>query len=88
MDAVTILLGISGVLSAIGIIIKSGIALYKLLRRQEHIMEDVTRMKKEQVLVFEGLMACLDGLQQLGANHTVPTTKDKLEHWINEQAHE
>lgn len=88
MDVVTIILAISGVLSAIGVIIKSGMALYKLLRRQEQVLEDISRMKKEQVMVFEGLKACLDGLEQLGANHSVPTTKAKLGQWLNEQAHD
>ena len=88
MDAITIILSTGGVISALGVIIKGGVAMYKLLRRQEQIMEDVARMKKEQTLVFEGLMACLDGLEQLGANHSVPTTKGKLENWLNEQAHD
>ena len=88
MDVVTIILAISGVLSAIGVIIRSGRALYKLLKRQEQVLDDMARMKKEQVLVFEGLRACLDGLAQLGANHTVPTTKENLENWLNEQAHD
>ena len=88
MDAITIILTVSGVLSALGIIIRSGMALYKLLRRQEQVLDDMARMKKEQALVFEGLMACLDGLEQLGANHSVPTTKEKLGNWLNEQAHD
>ena len=34
------------------------------------------------------LQACLDGLEQLGANHNVPEAKDKLSKYINQQAHD
>lgn len=52
------------------------------------LQKDVINIKKEQGLVFEGLTACLDGLMQLGCNHTVPQTRSKLQSWINEQAHD
>lgn len=56
------------------------------LRRQHK--EDVDRLKKENCLVCYALSACLDGLQQLGANHTVPDAKEKLDKYLNQQAHE
>ena len=31
--------------------------------------------------------ACMDGLQRLGANHSVPLAKNKLDKYINQQAH-
>lgn len=55
--------------------------------RQQH-EEDVNRLKKENCLVCYALSACLDGLQQLGANHTVPIAKEKLDKYLNQQAHE
>lgn len=50
--------------------------------------DDINHMKKENALVCYALSACLDGLQQLGANHTVPIAKDKLDKYLNETAHE
>ena len=50
--------------------------------------DDVRRIKEENCLVCFALSACLDGLQQLGANHTVPVAKDKLDKYLNQQAHE
>lgn len=47
----------------------------------------ISRIKEENTLIVFALSACLDGLQQLGANHTVPVAKDKLDKWINQQAH-
>ena len=48
---------------------------------------DIARIKEENTLIVFALSACLDGLQQLGANHTVPIAKDKLDKYINQQAH-
>lgn len=44
-------------------------------------------MKEENTLMCYALMACLDGLMQLGANHTVPVAKEKLDKYLNQQAH-
>ncbi len=53
---------------------------------KEH-KEDIDRIKEEDTLICYALAACLDGLEQLGANHTVPKAKDKLEKYLNQQAH-
>lgn len=55
---------------------------------RQHHEEDVHRLKEENCLVCYALSACLDGLQQLGANHAVPRAKDKLDKYLNQQAHE
>lgn len=55
---------------------------------KRHHDEDLARVKKENTLVCYALSACLDGLQQLGANHTVPDAKKKLDKYLNQQAHE
>ena len=48
---------------------------------------DITRIKEENCLICFALSACLDRLTQLGANHTVPVAKDKLDKYLNQQAH-
>lgn len=55
---------------------------------KEQHKEDIRHLKKENTLVCFALSACLDGLQQLGANHTVPIAKEKLDKYLNQQAHE
>ena len=50
--------------------------------------DDIKHIKKENTLVCYALSACLDGLLQLGCNHTVPDAKTKLDKHLNEQAHE
>ena len=56
-------------------------------RRMDKIEHDAQSVQKELTLIVYGLSACLDGLGQLGANHTVPVAKDKLDKYINKQAH-
>lgn len=49
--------------------------------------KDIARLKEENQLICYGLSAALDGLEQLGANHSVPIAKNKLEKYLNMQAH-
>lgn len=50
--------------------------------------DDIRHIKDENTLICYALSACLDGLQQLGCNHTVPDAKEKLDKHLNKQAHE
>lgn len=61
--------------------------IYKWYLKQEEQDKDIAKMKEENALTFYALIACLDGLEQLGANHTVTETKERLEKYINRQAH-
>lgn len=53
----------------------------------ESYEKDIVRLKEENTLICFGLCAALDGLEQLGANHTVPIAKNKLDKYLNQQAH-
>lgn len=57
-------------------------------QRNEAQDKDINRLKEENCLIVFALSACLDGLEQLGANHTVPVAKNKLDKYINEMAHD
>ncbi len=60
---------------------------YRWYLKQEKQDKDILKIKEENTLICFALSACLDGLQQLGANHTVPVAKDKLDKYLNQQAH-
>ena len=49
--------------------------------------EDIDDIKAEQRVICESMLACLDGLEQLGCNHSVPKAKAKLEEHLNKAAH-
>ena len=56
--------------------------------RMDRIEKSDATERKELTLIVYVLSACLDGLGRLGANHTVPIAKDKLDKYINKQAHQ
>ena len=56
-------------------------------KRMDKIERAAATERQESTLIVYALSACLDGLGQLGANHTVPVAKDKLDKYINKQAH-
>lgn len=54
---------------------------------QDEFREAIKRIKEENALKCYALRACLDGLEQLGANHIVPVAREKLEKYLNLEAH-
>lgn len=91
MGSVTVsadtIITIAAVIGALGVIFGVIFAVYRWYLKQEKQDKDIARIKDEDTLIVFALSACLDGLQQLGANHTVPIAKDKLDKYINQQAH-
>lgn len=89
-----ILIAIGGALSAAGVIIGVILKVNAFCEHQKKQDEKTAALDKkivdiraENALVCYALSACLDGLQQLGANHTVTNAKDKLDKYLNTTAH-
>lgn len=76
------------VLTALGVIITLILKVHKWYLRQEKQDTEIKRIKKENTLICYALSACLDGLLQLGCNHTVPQAKEKLDKFLNQEAHD
>lgn len=91
MGSVTVsadtIITIAAVIGALGVIFGVVFAVYRWYLNQEKQDKDIAHIKEEDTLIVFALSACLDGLQQLGANHTVPIAKDKLDKYINQRAH-
>ncbi|MFR7459153.1 MAG: hypothetical protein ACLUUH_09985 [Acutalibacteraceae bacterium] len=91
MGSVTVsadtIITVAAVIGALGVIFGVVFAVYRWYLKQEKQDKDIVRIKEENTLIVFALSACLDGLQQLGANHTVSIAKDKLDKYINQQAH-
>lgn len=77
----------AALIGAIGAIFGLIFAVYRWYLRQNKDTEEIKHLKKENTLICYALSACLDGLIQLGANHTVPKAKDKLDKYLNQSAH-
>jgi hypothetical protein len=76
------------VITALVVIFSAIFAVYKWYLKQEKQDKDINSIKKENGVICYGLLACLDGLKQLGANGNVTDAYNKLEKHINNQAHE
>lgn len=75
------------VISAAAVTAGAVISAAKWYLSQKKQAAEIVRIKEENTLICYALSACLDGLGQLGANHTVSLAKDKLDKYLNQQAH-
>ena len=58
------------------------------LEKWQRKMKDITKESaEERALMIEGILAVIDGLQQLGANGSTTKTRDKINEFINRSAH-
>lgn len=82
---------VAAVIGAASVIITLIYKIFKFIEQQKQQDIEIEKLKqrveKENTLLCYGLSACLDGLQQLGANHTVPDAKQRLDKYLNQQAH-
>ena len=81
---ITVSAVLAAVLAIAGYVLKA----YEFYRRQKLQDVEIAQIKKENTLICFALSACLDGLQQLGANHSVPIAREKLDEYLNQRAHE
>lgn len=77
----------AALLGALAAIFGAIFAIHRWYLKQEKQDVDIAKIKEENTLICFALSACLDGLQQLGANHAVPIAKEKLDKYLNQQAH-
>ena len=78
---------IAAVLTAIITIFSVIFAVYRWYLKQNKQDTDIKKVKEEQCVICYCLLACLDGLRQLGANGNVTDAYNKMEKHINKQAH-
>ena len=76
------------VIAALGTIGTVAIAVIRWFARQKKQDEDIRDIKDEQCIMSYALLACLDGLKQLGANGNVTDAHNKLEKHLNKKAHD
>lgn len=87
MQELNVIITLAGALSAILAIVGTIFAIYRWYLKQEAQDGDITKIKEENALIVYALSACLGGLIQLGADDSIRHAKDKLDKYINTQAH-
>lgn len=73
------------------VVVIGGFALgvYRVIKRYLFSQHEAchTRVMAELAIINDGLLACLNGLEQQGCNGEVTRAKNKLKEHLNEQAH-
>lgn len=82
------LIAVAAVVTALITIVKLIRSINKWYDKQEQQGTDISRLKEENSILVTGIYACLDGLEQLGANHTVPKAKQMLTQYETKLAHD
>ena len=78
----------ASVITALTVIFSIIFAIYKWYLRQNQQDKEIKQVKDEQCMICYGLLACLNGLKQLGANGQVTEAHNRLEKHINKTAHD
>ena len=73
------------VIAALGSATGAAAAIIKWFVRQRRQDEDIRDIRREQCVMSYALLACLDGLKQLGANGNVTDAHNRLEKHINKK---
>lgn len=81
------LITIAAVITATVTIVGRYNKLYDFIKRQEEQDKLIKSIQEEQTLLTYGVLACLKGLKEQGANGPVTEAINKIEKHINEKAH-
>ena len=82
------ILELAEIIGAVSLIGGFLFALFRFIEQQKAHKAEIKAVKKELTLICYGLSACLDGLQQLNCNHTVPEVHEMLKKHLNKAAHD
>lgn len=77
----------AAILTAIGAILKSYNKGYDFVKRQKEQDTIIKDIQEEQTILTYGVLACLKGLHEQGANGPVTEAITKIEKHINLKAH-
>lgn len=86
IDANTII-SASALVAAIAALSAVVYGVIKWFQKQEKQSVDIEELNAEMLVLSSAMLACLDGLKQLGANGKVTEAHDQLEEHLNQRAH-
>ncbi len=85
--ASAIIISIASVITALGVILGVILSVHKWYLKQEKQDDDIKVIKEEQSILTQGVLACLKGLKEQGCDGPVTLAIEKIESYINQQAH-
>jgi hypothetical protein len=81
------IISIAAVITAITTVFGKYNKMYDFVRRQEEQDKQIKAIQEEQTILVEGILACLKGLQEQGANGPVTEAITKIEKHLIDKSH-
>lgn len=81
------IISIAAVITAITTVFGKYNKMYDFVRRQEEQDKQIKAIQEEQTILVEGILACLKGLQEQGADGPVTDAITKIEKHLIEKSH-
>ena len=81
------LTALAATITALGVVFGAIFAVHKWFLKQEKQDKDIKFIKEEQIILTQGVLACLKGLQEQGCDGPVTIAITKIETHLNKQAH-
>ena len=81
------IISIAAVITAITTVLTRYNKLYDWVKKQEEQDKAIKSIQEEQTLLTYGVLACLKGLKEQGADGPVTEAIDKIEKHLNMKAH-
>ena len=77
----------AAVVSGLTVIGAAAVKILKFWLDQKNQDREIDQVKREMGLICYGVLACLDGLKQMGCDGNVTQAKTDLEKYLNKTAH-
>lgn len=81
------LITIAAVLTALSTVFGRYNKVYDFIKKQEEQDKQIKAIQEEQSIMIEGILACLKGMHEQGANGPVTEAISKIEQHLIEKAH-
>jgi len=81
------LTALAATITALGVVFGAIFAVHKWFLKQEKQDKDIKAIKEEQTILTQGILACLQGLNEQGCNGPVTAAIERIETHLNKQAH-
>ena len=81
------LITIAAVLTALSTVFGRYNKVYDFVKKQEEQEKQIKAIQEEQTILVEGILACLKGLHEQGANGPVTEAISKIEQHLIEKSH-